>query len=427
MALSDNYFLGIDLGTSGVRGSVIDNEGIERAHAKIAFPHNQQAEDWHRGTFDIIRRLCSQVEAARIRAIAVDGTSSTVMLCSDDGTPRTPALMYNDLRCSLEAETIKSHAPEDSAAQGAASSLAKVLHLLKQVSHVRAQRICHQADWVTGLLCGRFDISDENNCLKLGYDPVARCWPDWLTILGIDDTMLPSVYPPGSVIAPVLESVSAETGLPANCKVVAGTTDSIAAFIATGANEVGDAVTSLGSSLVLKLLSDKPVYSSKLGVYSHRLGDAWLAGGASNSGGGVLLKYFSKKQLDALTPELDPDTPTGLDYYPLVTSGERFPLNDASLEPRLEPRPDNDVTFLQGMLEGMADIEASGYIALAELGAPAARKVYTAGGGSVNPAWRKIREQKLGIPVVSAEHTEASYGTALLAMRGYEQVISEKL
>ena len=85
--------------------------------------------------------------------------------------------------------------------------------------------------------------------------------------------MLPSVYKPGSVIAPVLESVSGETGLPADCKVVAGTTDSIAAFIATGANEVGDAVTSLGSSLVLKLLSDTPVCSSKLGIYSHRLGD----------------------------------------------------------------------------------------------------------------------------------------------------------
>ena len=140
----------------------------------------------------------------------------------------------------------------------------------------------------------------------------------------------------------------------------------------------------------------------------------------------MLLNYFSKEQLDALTPELDPDTPTGLDYYPLITSGERFPLNDATLQPRLDPRPENDVTFLQGMLEGMADIEASGYKALAELGAPAARKVYTAGGGSVNTAWRKIREHRLGIPVVIAEHTEASYGSALLAMRGYVNATNEK-
>ena len=157
----------------------------------------------------------------------------------------------------------------------------------------------------------------------------------------------------------------------------------------------------------------------ELAVASVAIDPPRLAGGASNSGGNVLLKYLSKKQLDALTPVLEPETSTGLDYYPLTSSGERFPLNDATLEPRLEPRPDNDVTFLQGMLEGMAGIEVSGYNALTELGAPAVRKVYTAGGGSVNPAWRKIREQKLGVPVVTAEHTEASYGSAVLAMRGY--------
>jgi sugar (pentulose or hexulose) kinase len=43
--------------------------------------------------------------------------------------------------------------------------------------------------------------------------------------------------------------------------------------------------------------------------------------------------------------------------------------------------------------------------------------VFTAGGGSSNPAWRKIREHKLGVPVVIAEHSEASYGAALLARR----------
>ena len=426
MALSDNLFLGIDLGTSGVRGSVIDSDANELANARVALPAVQQPEDWHQCTFEVIHTLCGQVDAKRIRAIAVDGTSSTVMLCSDDGTPRSPALMYNDQRCTVEAETIKTHAPEDSAAHGASSSLAKVLYLLKQASDVHAQNICHQADWITGLLCGRFDVSDENNSLKLGYDPATHSWPDWLMMLGINDAMLPSVFVPGSIVAPILDSVATETGLPADCQVVAGTTDSIAAFIATGACEVGDAVTSLGSSLVLKQISDKPVYSGKLGVYSHRLGDTWLAGGASNSGGSVLLKYFTNKQLDELTQQLDPDMPTGLDYYPLAAAGERFPVNDATLEPRLEPRPDDNVTFLQAMLEGMANIEAKGYDALCELGAPALKKVYTAGGGSVNTVWRKIREQKLGIPVVAAEHTEASYGSALLAMRGYEQAISEK-
>ena len=75
--------------------------------------------------------------------------------------------------------------------------------------------------------------------------------------------------------------------------ICAGTTDGVASFIATRAAAPGDAVTSLGTTLVLKLLSDKPIFAPAQGVYSHRLGDRWLAGGASNTGGGALLAHFS--------------------------------------------------------------------------------------------------------------------------------------
>ncbi|MGD8581652.1 MAG: FGGY-family carbohydrate kinase [Gammaproteobacteria bacterium] len=413
--MSAAIFLGIDLGTSGVRGSAIDPQGKELATARLPLPSMQQPMDWKQAAFNVITRLCDQVETDCIRAIAIDGTSATVMLCDRNGEPCTPALMYNDQRCTAEAEAIEHIAPEGSAARGASSSLAKVLFLLRQKPD--AAHICHQADWIAGLLCGRFDCSDENNCLKLGYDPLERVWPQWLSQLGINSALLPRVYAPGTVIATVAASIARELGLPVDCSIVAGTTDSIAAFIATGAGDTGEAVTSLGSTLVLKLISDKPVFSSQLGVYSHRLGDTWLAGGASNSGGKVLLKYFEPARLQQMTPQLQPDSPTGLDYYPLAEPGERFPRNDPALQPRLEPRPDSDVEFFQAMLEGIAEIEAEGYRTLSRLGAPVIKKVFTAGGGSTNPAWRRIREQKLGVPVEIAAHSEASYGAALLARR----------
>lgn len=85
------------------------------------------------------------------------------------------------------------------------------------------------------------------------------------------------------------------------------------------------------------------------------------AGGASLSGGAVLLKYFTAQQLRELSPRLQPQTPTGLQYYPLLRPGERFPGFDGSKQPVLEPRPADDAVFLQAMLEGMASIEAEGY------------------------------------------------------------------
>ena len=415
--MSSLLFLGIDLGTSGVRGSAVDLQGNELACVKIPLPQIQLAADWQHAAFNVIGQLCDQVDAEAIEAIAIDGTSGSVMLCDGSGEPCSPVLMYNDQSCTEEAEKVSLYAPENSAARGASATLAKTLSLLKSCPD--AAHICHQADWITGLLCGRFDISDENNCLKLGYDPVSRAWPQWLFDLNIDSALLPQVYTPGSGISTVNSKIADQLGLPHHCQIVAGTTDSIAAFIATGASEIGEAVTSLGSTLVLKLISDKPICYSQLGVYSHRLGDIWLAGGASNSGGNVLLKYFDLAHIHEMTPRLDPGTPTGLDYYPLVGAGERFPRNDAELQPRLEPRPDDELRFFQGMLEGIAAIEAQGYEVLSQLGAPAVKKVFTAGGGSANPGWRIIRQQKLGVPVEIAAHSEASYGAALLARRAF--------
>ena len=144
----------------------------------------------------------------------------------------------------------------------------------------------------------------------------------------------------------------------------------------------------------------------------------WLAGGASNSGGSVLRQYFSAEQLDALTGQLRPASPTGLDYYPLPAPGERFPVNDPSLEPRLQPRPAEDAVFFQAMLEGIAAIEQRGYRLLEQLGAPYPSRVHTTGGGAANAGWQAIREAALGVPVCAAEHQQAAYGAALLARQG---------
>eukprot|EP00434_Breviolum_minutum_P012415 symbB.v1.2.010935.t1/scaffold722.1/size169129/12 len=214
---------------------------------------------------------------------------------------------------------------------------------------------------------------------------------------------------------------AARLGLPTTCRVAAGTTDSIAAFLAAETTEVGEAVTSLGSTLAVKLRSLVRVDDAAFGIYSHRLGGdpvQWLVGGASNTGGVVLRKFFTDKVLKQLSSEIDAEKDSGLDYYPLPSRGQRFPICDEALEPRLEPRPSEDALFLHGLLEGMARIEASGYQKLTELGAAKLRKVVTAGGGAQNPVWRRIRERLIGVKVETATWTEAACGTALLAMRG---------
>jgi sugar (pentulose or hexulose) kinase len=199
-------------------------------------------------------------------------------------------------------------------------------------------------------------------------------------------------------------------------QVLAGTTDSTAAAIAAGVREPGDAVTCLGSTLVLKVLSERPITASRHGVYSHRLGDRWLVGGASNSGGAVLRQHFGDAELAALSTLIDLGRPSGLDYYPLPRPGERFPRAEPDLCPRIYPIPRDRARFLQGLLEGIARIEAEGYALLAKLGAPGPTRILTTGGGSVNRTWAAIRERILGVPVVAAPRQEAAYGSAMLAL-----------
>lgn len=427
--MSSAAFLGIDIGTSGIRASCINETEHELVSHRIPFEstppvaakNEQDPTAWLRQLDSIIRETSNQLQQLatpyQIRAIAIDGTSGTLIACKQDGAPLSPALMYNDQQSRRQAEIISRFAPAESAVHGASSSLAKALFLLEK--YPNTEIFCFQSDWLAASLTGRYGISDENNCLKLGYDSINQQWPGWLQTNSentiVPEKLLPKVVTPGSMIGRVKSSLIKKYNLADDCVVVAGTTDSNAAVLATGANQPGDAVTSLGSTLVIKLFSGKPLFEAKYGIYSHRLNNLWLVGGASNSGGSVLLQHFSKAQLDQMTPELNPEQPTGLHYYPLPGTGERFPVNDSNKQDLTEPRPKSDIVFFQALLEGIAGIEAEGYQKLAQLGAGLPERIFTTGGGSKNRAWNKIRERATGIDVLTAIHSEASYGSALLA------------
>lgn len=423
---------GIDFGTSGCRLVVIDTDGAVRGYSAAQLPPStrvgwrveQHPELWWEALDQVLTGLDRQVPAQQIASIAVDGTSATLLLTDLHGQPLGPALMYDDSRSRIQAERVALLAPRRSAVHGASSSLAKLLFLRQTIP--TAARALHQADWITGRLCGKFGISDENNALKLGYDAEARAWPNWLEPLNLPDALLPKVLPPGTPIGTIAPPWAARWKLSADTLLVAGTTDSVAGFLATGACTTGEAVTSLGSTLVLKVLCDQPIFAPDYGVYSHRLENRWLAGGASNTGGGTLLKFFSIERLQQLSAQLDPERPTGLKYYPLPRPGERFPINDPYWIPIVQPRPKDDVVFLQGLLEGIAHVEAEGYRLLAKLGAPYPLSVKSVGGGAANQAWARIRARALGVPVSSPRHSDAAYGSAQLARWGYRQARQDR-
>ena len=280
--------LGIDFGTSGARAIVIDDEASILVEAKYTFTASQLAAttDWQTALFCLIEQIPSQIRR-EIGRIAINGTSSTVLLCDWAGNPVKAPLLYNDACPVAVIDKLQAIAPPNHTVISATSSLAKLLlweeHSQAEPGNENSEPgnensesgnenskgnklknyyFLHQADWLAFLLHGQLGVSDYHNALKLGYDVDRLCYPDWLTALP-SLPLLPKVLIPGTPVGEVTAQMRSRFGFPRNCLVCAGTTDSIAAFLASGARSPGEAVTSLGSTLVLKLLSHTRVEDSR--------------------------------------------------------------------------------------------------------------------------------------------------------------------
>ncbi|NNG13659.1 MAG: carbohydrate kinase, partial [Gammaproteobacteria bacterium] len=130
--------LGIDLGTTACRAAVLDEQGQCLAMARSSLPSplktdlgvEQDPQLWWQACEKALRELFIKVSASEVAAIAIDGTSSTLMLSAPNGQPLSPALMYNDSRARDEASDLAQQAPLEAAVHSPSSSLAKLLWLL---------------------------------------------------------------------------------------------------------------------------------------------------------------------------------------------------------------------------------------------------------------------------------------------------------
>ncbi|QKI89163.1 FGGY-family carbohydrate kinase [Thiomicrorhabdus xiamenensis] len=438
--LHSKIILGIDLGTSGLRASIVERRVSQEsetrdchdfpdtiqdtvlAESKIVIDDSQSHSNtvlcnhdnqlrvqtnkssiqdpqvWLSSLETLLTQLKTRIPFNRIDAVIADATSSTVMLCCEKGQLLTHALMYNDAQAEDEAKLISDYqqfykalnGDIETAASGVSSSLAKVLYLYRNLSlqnlNKQPLQIVHQVDWLNNyflrFLAQGKCLSDENNLLKLGYDPVQGDYPLWLKQFlkqEAPELRLPDVGVPGEPIAAIHPEVAERFGFKPECQILFGSTDSIAGFFSSGATSIGDAVTSLGSTLAIKQLARNPVFSTPHGLYSHKVHQYWLVGGASNSGGKVLLKYYSLDEITLLDWfavtlwKCAAENKKGIsrnedeafyrvlsrmcetvvslgEYYPLATPGERFPVADSDYQPVLAAKPesrmDNGITHV---------------------------------------------------------------------------------
>ncbi|TFD86613.1 FGGY-family carbohydrate kinase [Cryobacterium serini] len=445
-AANTALWVGIDLGTQSVKVSIVDDRGVVAASTALPLVsrrqgvrHEQDPEHWiMQAAAALAAALATLPPAAvaRISGVSICATSGTVTTVDAGGRPCSPGIMYDDARAGDLGAEANDADPVRWARLGyriqPTWALPKIVWLGRSGALTEGRFVAHQADVVAAAMVGTRVATDWSHALKSGYDMLALEWPvNALKTLDINPAQVPSVVAPGTELGRSRTAWAESTGLPAGTPVFAGMTDGCAAQLGAATLGLGDWHSVIGTTLVLKGVTDRIIIDDAGAVYSHRAphDGLWFPGGASSVGAGAITSALPSIDLAGSSDRL-----SGLGdrlgsipiSYPLAGTGERFPLIrpdacgfvsvdgvDHSLaEAAVLLEPD---LLLASIMLGIACVERLSFDTLARAGAAVDGRLSSSGGGTHNEWWTQLRADLLGRTITIPRSSEGSIGMAILA------------
>ncbi|MDO4546567.1 MAG: FGGY family carbohydrate kinase [Clostridia bacterium] len=430
-------FMGLDVGTQGARCVVCDENGNIVAAYSVAFSQincakdpglfEQRPDDWQTASETAIAKCVERVKEAGlspadILSISIDGTSGTIIPLDGDFKPLTNAIMYNDPRAKSQAarvhQAMQRHEQKLGLRFGSSFSLPRILWIKENLPDVydKTRVFAHQADCIAGIMSGEYCVSDYSNALKTGYDMINSTWPAEIEReLGIDTGKLPRVIRPGESFANVSKQAATRLGLSEHTLLTGGSTDGYASALATGAVKNGDWASIIGTTFVLKGVTNRLVIDPNGSSYSHRLPSGeWLMGGASNTGGKCLNSFYPDGDFAGRDKRAMGLGPTGVRCYPLTAKGERFPFVNAEAEAFYIGDISGDRLY-RAIMEGVGFAERLAFERMIKMGLSVSDVVFTTGGASKSDLWLEIRASILNRQLAAPSAVDAAMGSALLA------------
>lgn len=438
----DAVFVGIDVGTTGVRACAVSNDGEVLAEGAAPIPSQQQSSSmrhtheqdpraWWRAVCEACGRLLENLDRTRVKreqihSVCVDGTSGTLVCLDRNGKPCRAAIMYNDRRGAVQAETLNALAADHCRTLGYrfAPSFALVKALWLQENEPECfedtARFAHQADFVVERLTDRPAVTDYSNALKTGYDIVTEKWPEWMDRLSGIRERLPQVVAPGAPVGVISTTAARETGLPPKTRVVAGATDGVAACMASGANRPGDLNVTLGTTLVFKAITTQICTHPEGLIYSHKLPEnLWLPGAASNTGAEWTTALFPNQEYREWDRLAADRLPSPSIAYPLVRSGERFPFRSDQAERFFLPEPRDRLDKYAACLQGVALLERLAYEVIESVAGESSESVFSTGAACSSDVWMQLRANATGKSYHKPEHADSAFGSAIFGAAQY--------
>jgi len=292
----------------------------------------------------------------------------------------------------------------------AANPLARAEKIIEEVG-AGAYLFAHTPEYIVAHLTGQplhAVATDWSHGMKTGVELRTQSWSEGASDIAKRNSIsLPTVVAPGTLLG---------TSIAGDIPIYAGMTDGCTAQISVGATSIGSAVSTLGTTLVLKVVGDKEIAGP--GFYSHLLPkERWLGGAASNLGGISFEKYQSEiKSWDQKAAAHGPAT---FAMYPLVGTGERFPIANKDMKLVATSTAQNEVDEYRAVLEGIAFAERYAYEILERAGAQISGAIYSAGGGSRSAIWLEIRATVMNRPVATVKDSGSDLGAAMIAVASH--------
>ncbi len=455
--MSRQYVMGIDIGTSGCKTLIIDDQGQTAARAVAEYPlftprpgwSEQEPEHWWQAVKATVKAVLSDFgHTDDIKAIGLSGQMHGLTPLDKDGEPLRPAILWNDQRTGKQSAEIHELA-------GGIDELlkltnnrmlpgytgAKILWVREHEPHVYDQMrgILNPKDYIRYCLTGEYatEVSDASGTGL--FNVRAREWSHKLLgKLDIPREWLPRCYESPEISGQVTATIAAELGLPAGLPVAGGGGDAVVQTTGTGLVDPGILGTTIGTAGIVAMALDRPYDNpeGRLQIFCNNMPGKWHCMGVTQAAGGSLRWIrdtlgFAEKEIarrtnvdvyELFTKEASLIEPgaEGLLFLPYLL-GERCPYPDPKARACFigltlrHTWPSMLRSVYEGVIYSLLDVA---YL-IRDLGLPI-DQVRTSGGGSLSDLWRQIHADTFNSEVitVSGAGEGGAYGAALVAGAG---------
>lgn len=444
--MAGKLLLGLDIGTSAVKGLVVDVDGhvvarvkVEREprHLRPGWVEMDAERDWWGSCREVIHALltnpnaeATQINAKEIAAVGVSGLVPCLCPLSQNGLPLCCAILYADNRALDELEWVNECTELSLNAQAV---VPKLVWLQRHKSEIFAQTrtVLSAHNYVVYKLTGQFSMDYDTASIMGGvFDASGKTWNiERLRRIGLPVDIFPPLYPAIGMVGKVTREGARATGLTAGTPVIAGSGDTFPTIVGCGAVETGDAMISFGTTGLLTV-NRRPLVEATPGPhFDDGTGRAAVIWGANVLSAGRMAQWYRDNFAQAETAiaaRLDGDSfalleaeaarvaPGAKDLIVLPhLLGRRTPTPDSSVRGAvlgLTPQH-NSAHIYRAILEAFAYNIRQGFAPLREQ----ITRVVTTAGGARSELWRQIMADVLKVPLEYQVQSSGALGTAFLA------------